>query len=231
MEKGRMIAEATNLSRDIAVEPPTCSPRVLADGRAPWPRPADSIAKCSTGPDAAARHGRAARRRPGQRRAASADYHALYAGKPLRLRPRSPGTGRKGVTFDTGGISIKPAEGMEKMKYDMAGGAAVHRRHAGHRAAQAARSRSRPRPCRRKYARQPRAAARRYRHVAFRQDHRNAEYRCRGPPDPGRRHHLREATRLHAPGRRSHSDWRDSGGAGPRHTGVFSNNDALPSAG
>jgi leucyl aminopeptidase len=31
----------------------------------------------------------------------------------------------KGVTFDTGGISIKPAEGMEKMKYDMAGGAAM----------------------------------------------------------------------------------------------------------
>ncbi len=31
----------------------------------------------------------------------------------------------KGVTFDTGGVSIKPSEGMEKMKYDMAGGAAV----------------------------------------------------------------------------------------------------------
>ncbi|MGH9584862.1 MAG: hypothetical protein ACRD4O_18220 [Bryobacteraceae bacterium] len=31
----------------------------------------------------------------------------------------------KGVTFDTGGISIKPADGMEKMKYDMAGAAAV----------------------------------------------------------------------------------------------------------
>ena len=31
----------------------------------------------------------------------------------------------KGVTFDTGGISIKPADGMEKMKYDMAGGAAM----------------------------------------------------------------------------------------------------------
>ncbi len=31
----------------------------------------------------------------------------------------------KGVTFDTGGISIKPSEGMEKMKYDMAGAAAV----------------------------------------------------------------------------------------------------------
>jgi len=31
----------------------------------------------------------------------------------------------KGVTFDSGGISIKPSDGMEKMKYDMAGGAAV----------------------------------------------------------------------------------------------------------
>jgi len=31
----------------------------------------------------------------------------------------------KGLTFDTGGISIKPAAGMEEMKYDMCGGAAV----------------------------------------------------------------------------------------------------------
>jgi leucyl aminopeptidase len=31
----------------------------------------------------------------------------------------------KGVTFDTGGISIKPSDGMEKMKYDMAGAGAV----------------------------------------------------------------------------------------------------------
>ena len=30
-----------------------------------------------------------------------------------------------GITFDTGGISIKPADGMEKMKYDMAGGATM----------------------------------------------------------------------------------------------------------
>ncbi len=49
----------------------------------------------------------------------------------LRYQPASPKSGvhlglvGKGVTFDTGGISIKPAEGMEKMKYDMAGGAAM----------------------------------------------------------------------------------------------------------
>ena len=49
----------------------------------------------------------------------------------IRYTPESPGGKAhlglvgKGVTFDTGGISIKPADGMEKMKYDMAGGAAM----------------------------------------------------------------------------------------------------------
>ena len=31
----------------------------------------------------------------------------------------------KGITFDTGGISLKPPEGMEKMKYDMSGAASM----------------------------------------------------------------------------------------------------------
>ncbi|HEX5057263.1 MAG TPA: leucyl aminopeptidase [Gammaproteobacteria bacterium] len=31
----------------------------------------------------------------------------------------------KGITFDTGGISIKPAQGMEEMKFDMCGAASV----------------------------------------------------------------------------------------------------------
>lgn len=31
----------------------------------------------------------------------------------------------KGITFDTGGISLKPGEGMDAMKYDMTGGATV----------------------------------------------------------------------------------------------------------
>ncbi|HWQ52916.1 MAG TPA: leucyl aminopeptidase [Bryobacteraceae bacterium] len=51
----------------------------------------------------------------------------------LRYRPENAahsqpvhlGLVGKGVTFDTGGISIKPSDGMEKMKYDMAGGAAA----------------------------------------------------------------------------------------------------------
>lgn len=39
-------------------------------------------------------------------------------GKPVILIGKS-------ITFDSGGISLKPADGMEKMKYDMSGGAAV----------------------------------------------------------------------------------------------------------
>ena len=46
-----------------------------------------------------------------------------------RSGPGSPVLGLvgKGITFDTGGISIKPADGMEKMKYDMGGAAAADR--------------------------------------------------------------------------------------------------------
>ena len=42
-------------------------------------------------------------------------------------RPGTPWTALvgKGVTFDTGGISLKKWDGMEKMKYDMAGGAGM----------------------------------------------------------------------------------------------------------
>jgi leucyl aminopeptidase len=47
-----------------------------------------------------------------------ATYAGGVEGKPLGLIG-------KGITFDTGGISIKPAQGMEEMKGDMSGGAAV----------------------------------------------------------------------------------------------------------
>ena len=51
----------------------------------------------------------------------------------LRYEPQTPPDGNtpvlglvgKGITFDTGGISIKPAENMDKMKYDMHGAASM----------------------------------------------------------------------------------------------------------
>ena len=36
----------------------------------------------------------------------------------------------KGITFDTGGISLKPGEGMDEMKFDMCGAASGDRHHA-----------------------------------------------------------------------------------------------------
>jgi leucyl aminopeptidase len=47
--------------------------------------------------------------------------------EPANAAPDSPVIGLvgKGITFDTGGISIKPGDNMEKMKYDMAGAAAM----------------------------------------------------------------------------------------------------------
>jgi leucyl aminopeptidase len=49
----------------------------------------------------------------------------LGEGKTLAKDAPVLGLVGKGITFDTGGISIKPAEGMDKMKYDMAGAAAM----------------------------------------------------------------------------------------------------------
>ena len=49
-----------------------------------------------------------------------------WPGKPAVRRPVAPfAFVGKGVTFDTGGIDIKPAKDMEQMKGDMAGGAVV----------------------------------------------------------------------------------------------------------
>jgi leucyl aminopeptidase len=49
----------------------------------------------------------------------------LAKGKTLAKDAPVLGLVGKGITFDTGGISIKPADGMDKMKYDMAGAAAM----------------------------------------------------------------------------------------------------------
>jgi leucyl aminopeptidase len=48
-----------------------------------------------------------------------------YNGAPKAKDKRPIAFVGKGVTFDTGGISIKPSAGMEDMKWDMAGSAAV----------------------------------------------------------------------------------------------------------
>ena len=124
--RGRILADAQNFTRDLANEPANrMTPFVLAErARA---MAAEVGLECEIlDQDRMRQLGMGALLGVAQ---GSAEPPALIV---VRYQPANPsltgdhlGLVGKGVTFDTGGVSIKPADGMEKMKYDMAGGAAV----------------------------------------------------------------------------------------------------------
>ena len=93
----------------------------------------------------------------------------------------------KGITFDSGGLSLKPPKSMETMKCDMSGAAAVLAAIVGRRRAGAAGQRRRLPGAGREHAGRRRAAAVRRHHDLRRQDRRGAQHRRRGPPGAGRR--------------------------------------------
>ncbi len=122
--RGRIVAEATNVARDLGNEP----------GNALTPTELGRRAR-----DLARRTGLRCRLLgpPELRRMGARALLGVARGsqEPPRLiileyrggRRGGPHLGLvgKGITFDSGGISIKPAENMEAMKGDMAGAAAV----------------------------------------------------------------------------------------------------------
>jgi leucyl aminopeptidase len=126
LSKGRTIAEAQNFTRDLVNEPSNkLTPRILADRAEAMAKEAglaveildeNKIADLKMGALLSVAQGG-----PEPPRVMVVTY------TPANLKPGAPVIGLigKAVTFDTGGISIKPAEGMEKMKYDMAGGATM----------------------------------------------------------------------------------------------------------
>jgi leucyl aminopeptidase len=124
-ERGRIIAESQNLARELGNEPPNrMTPTRLAERARQMA--AEQGLECEVlDQDRMKQLGMGALLGVAM---GSAEPPALIV---LRYRPPSAKSGAhlglvgKGVTFDTGGISIKPAEGMEKMKYDMMGGAAM----------------------------------------------------------------------------------------------------------
>jgi len=123
-DRGRIIAEAQNFTRDLVNEPPNrMTPTELA-------RHAKDMAEhvgleCMIlGPEEI-------------RALKMGAFWAVAQGseeppKLIVLRYAPPGADSawigligKGITFDTGGISIKPSENMHEMKTDMAGGATM----------------------------------------------------------------------------------------------------------
>ncbi len=125
MEEARIIGESQNFTRDLVNEPSNrMTPTMLAEHAKKMAQEvglkcevygADKIKEMKMGAFWSVAQG-------------SDEPPALIV---LRYEPPGApekpvlGLVGKGVTFDTGGISIKPADGMEKMKYDMAGGATM----------------------------------------------------------------------------------------------------------
>lgn len=123
--RGEIIAQATNLARDLTNEP----------GNAMTPTHLAQVAK-----EIAKKHGLEFELidRDKAKKLGMGAFLAVAQGSDeppyiiiLRYlgggKKSAPGLGLlgKAVTFDSGGISLKPSEGMQDMKGDMAGGAAV----------------------------------------------------------------------------------------------------------
>ena len=125
IDQGRIVGEAQNFTRDLVNEPSNrMTPTILAERAKQMA--AENGLKCDVyGADKIKELKMGAFWSVAQ---GSDEPPALIILKyePAGA-PEKPVLGLvgKGITFDTGGISIKPSDGMEKMKYDMAGGAAM----------------------------------------------------------------------------------------------------------
>ena len=126
MARGHIIAESQNFTRDLVNEPSNkLTPRVLAEKAEAMAKEAGlaveifdekKIADLKMGALLSVAQG-----------SAEPPRFIVVTYTPANPKPGAPVIGLvgKAVTFDTGGVSIKPADGMEKMKYDMAGGATM----------------------------------------------------------------------------------------------------------
>jgi len=126
VEQGRAIAESQNFARDLINEPSNkLTPRILAAKAEAMAREAGlaveilderKIAELKMGALIGVAQG-----------SVEPPRVIVVRYTPANPKPGAPVLGLvgKAVTFDTGGISIKPANNMEKMKYDMGGGATM----------------------------------------------------------------------------------------------------------
>jgi leucyl aminopeptidase len=125
MQQGRVIGESQNFTRELVNEPSNrMTPSILADRARQMAQ--EVGLKCEIyGPDKLRELKMGAFLSVAQ--GSEEEPRLILLRYEPQDAPEKPVLGLvgKGITFDTGGISIKPSEGMEKMKYDMAGGAAM----------------------------------------------------------------------------------------------------------
>jgi leucyl aminopeptidase len=125
IERGRVLGECTNVARAMSNEPGNrLTPRVFADR-------AQALAKDAGLTVEVFDEKRIAELKMGLllgvARGSAEPPRVIVLRHEPNTAVKGPVLGLigKGITFDTGGISIKPAENMDKMKDDMSGGAAV----------------------------------------------------------------------------------------------------------
>src|ERR1700754_1476436 len=123
-ETARVYSEAANRARDLQETPAnSMRPEDLAARAEEIAAAADAVTVEVLGGDAI--------RGKGMGGLAAVSQGGPVDPRLIVLRYAGGGSGPtlgfvgKGVTFDTGGISLKPGAGMQEMKFDMSGGAAV----------------------------------------------------------------------------------------------------------
>ncbi|HLX33389.1 MAG TPA: leucyl aminopeptidase [Gaiellaceae bacterium] len=125
VERAALLAERANRARDLANMPPNeLTPATLAEQAEKLAAEHEHLTAGALGPDEMRELGMGALLAVGQ---GSRNEPRLVV---LRYDPPNPanpdvllGLVGKSITFDTGGISIKPSAGMQAMKGDMSGGA------------------------------------------------------------------------------------------------------------
>ena len=118
------VAAGVFAARDLVNEPPSvATPRFLAEHAAQLAAGSPRLSAEAWDAKRIAREGLAGLQAVARGSAEEPRFVTLrYGGRDAVRRIALVG---KGITFDSGGLSLKPAKAMETMKYDMAGGAAV----------------------------------------------------------------------------------------------------------
>ena len=123
-EAGVIVAEATNMMRDMANEPANLMTPTIVAARAQQ-LAAEVGLECRVIERAEAERLKMGSYLSVSNGSIQPPKFIVLTWNGAKQRGRYVGLIGKGITFDTGGNSLKPAEGMEAMKADMSGAAAV----------------------------------------------------------------------------------------------------------
>lgn len=124
VEAGEIIADATNFMRDMANEPANLMTPTIMAARAQQ-MAAEIGIECKVIERAEAERLKMGSYLSVSNGSIQPPKFIVLTYNGAKTKGRYVGLVGKGITFDTGGISLKPAEGMEAMKGDMSGAATV----------------------------------------------------------------------------------------------------------